>query len=148
MSILVNVDPRSEGAQKLIKLSDELMFNLYPKEICFLDTAEDLEQHRAFVLGVEEHGDLVAIGAAKVMTGYGELKRVFTLPECRGRGYARWIISTLEDYLQPLVSVAYLETGTLQPQSIRLYRSMNYRERGPFGEYLENGYSVFMEKHL
>lgn len=148
MSALVKVDPRSAAARRLFTLSNELMYALYPPEICFLDSPEELIEADAWVLGVEDQGELVAVGAAKIIDGYGELKRVFVLPEHRGKGYARRIIFSLESLLEVNVPVVRLETGTLQPESISLYRSMGYSERGPYGDYTDNGYSVFMEKQI
>ena len=39
-----------------------------------------------------------------------------------------------------------LETGLASPEAIRLYARLGYRETGPFGTYVDNGSSVYMEK--
>ena len=41
-----------------------------------------------------------------------------------------------------------LETGIRQPEAIALYRSFGYAERGPFGAYKPDPFSLFMEKRL
>jgi Acetyltransferase (GNAT) family. len=41
-----------------------------------------------------------------------------------------------------------LETGTHQPESVALYESLGYRIRTPFGGYIDDPLSVFMEKKL
>ncbi len=44
--------------------------------------------------------------------------------------------------------LARLETGIAQPEALGLYRAMGYYERAPFGAYLTDPLSVFMEKRL
>ena len=80
---------------------------------------------------------------------YGEIKRVFVLPEHRGKGLARAIMATLESLLRREgTALARLETGVAQPEALGLYRSLGYRERAPFGTYRPDPLSVFMEKVL
>ena len=44
------------------------------------------------------------------------------------------------------VTLFRLETGIKQPEALGLYRKLGYRERGPFGAYVADPLSVFMEK--
>lgn len=41
-----------------------------------------------------------------------------------------------------------LETGVYQPEALALYGRAGYVERGPFGDYVADPLSVFMEKEL
>ena len=41
-----------------------------------------------------------------------------------------------------------LETGIRNHAALRLYRGSGYHDRGPFGDYPDNGVSVFLEKTL
>jgi putative acetyltransferase len=41
-----------------------------------------------------------------------------------------------------------LETGIYQPEAIALYRKYGYQEIEPFGAYLPDPLSLFMEKKL
>jgi len=41
-----------------------------------------------------------------------------------------------------------LETGIHQPEALALYRRAGYAERAPFGEYVADPLSVYMEKTL
>ncbi len=80
---------------------------------------------------------------------YGEIKRVFVLPEQRGKGHARSIMLALEAGLrQQQTGIVRLEVGISQPEALSLYHSLGYRERGPFGAYRLDRWSVFMEKTL
>ena len=81
--------------------------------------------------------------------GYAELKRIFTTRAARGRGVAKAIVTALEEIAKGAgLSVVRLETGLASPEAIALYKRLGYREIGPFGEYAENGSSVFMEKDV
>ena len=83
------------------------------------------------------------IGAASLSTGHEgwpgdwvELERVFVLPEARGRGVARLLLSVAEDEARALgMSMIVLDTGFLQDQSIALYRSAGYRAIEPYGDW-------------
>lgn len=53
----------------------------------------------------------------------------------------------LEDYVKSAgVDVIRLEAGPRQPEALKLYRKPGYTERGPFGRYVPDPLSVFMEK--
>jgi putative acetyltransferase len=41
-----------------------------------------------------------------------------------------------------------LEAGAKQPEALALYQSAGFVEIGPFGEYLPDPFSIFMEKTL
>ena len=43
---------------------------------------------------------------------------------------------------------ARLETGIKQTAAIGLYKSLGYQERVPFGQYVTDPLSIFMEKQL
>ncbi|MEU5541773.1 GNAT family N-acetyltransferase [Streptomyces sioyaensis] len=59
--------------------------------------------------------------------GDAEIKRMFVLPEARGRGLARRILAALEaDARAAGRSRMVLETGTKQPEALELYASSGY----------------------
>lgn len=149
MTKLVQLDPRDPRASSLVELSNQHALSLYPPEVCYLDSADDMVANNSCLLGIEDGDQLVTIGAAKIMEGYGELKAVYTLPEHRGKGHARQIMLALERYLKDKgVWLVRLETGTLMPEAVRLYEKLGYVLTGPFNGYTNNGYSIFMEKSL
>jgi len=98
-------------------------------------------------------GDVVVgCGAVKTLDDdglYGEIKRMFVVPELRGRGVSKAILRALEAHLIVReIPCARLETGIRQPEAIGLYRRLGYRERGPFGRYTSDPLSLFMEKRF
>ena len=80
---------------------------------------------------------------------YAEIKRVFVLPQYRGRGLSRQIMGWIETELgRRGIKLCRLETGTRQPEALGLYAALGYVEREPFGNYRPDPLSVFMEKSL
>ena len=78
-----------------------------------------------------------------------EIKRMFVLPEQRGRGIASKILSQLELWALTLnYTQTILETGINQPEAIALYKKSGYSIVQNYGQYagLEN--SVCMKKNL
>ena len=146
------VDPLSPAAQRLLELADQLAAALYPPASNHLESADALARPNVTFIGAYDGPLLVGCGAIKRMDDggrYGEIKRVFTVEERRGRGIARAIMSDLEARLRDEgIRVARLETGVRQPEALALYRRLGYVERVPFGQYREDQLSVFMEKRL
>jgi putative acetyltransferase len=145
------LDPDSPEVQALIAVSDAYYVNLYPAESNHLESSDDLKKTNVLFVGCRIDGELVASGAAKIMQdddSYAEIKRVFVLDAQRGKGLSSRIMRFLETELQNRgVSLFRLETGTKQFEALGLYRKLGYQERGPYGSYGPDPYSVFMEKY-
>ncbi|MFF3545058.1 GNAT family N-acetyltransferase [Streptomyces platensis] len=81
--------------------------------------------------------------------GDAEIKRMFVLPEARGRGLARRILAVLEaDARAAGRSRMVLETGTKQPEALELYASSGYVMVEKFGLYRTYEDSRCMAKAL
>ena len=146
------LDPDSPEVQALIAASDAYYIDLYPAESNHLESGEDLKKPNVILLGCRVDGELVASAAAKILQDnddYAEIKRLFVLDRHRGRGLSNEIMCHLETELQNRgISLFRLETGIKQPEALGLYRKLGYRERGPFGSYVADPFSVFMEKRV
>ncbi len=80
---------------------------------------------------------------------YGEMKSMFVSEDARGKGVADALIRQLEDYARELdLPMIRLETGDLLHAAHRLYERHGFVKCGPFGDYVANKTSVFMEKRL
>lgn len=76
-----------------------------------------------------------------------EVKRMFVLPELRGRGIGAMLLNELECWTREKgFRHCILETGKNQPEAIRLYQKCGYRSIPNYGQYelVEN--SVCFEK--
>jgi len=146
------LDPDSAEVQALLAVSDAYYVNLYPAESNHLESSDELKNPNVLFVGCRIDGELVASGAAKIMQddgSYAEIKRVFVVDDHRGKGLSSQVMCFLETELQSRgVSLFRLETGIKQPEALGLYRKLGYLERGPFGSYRADPYSVFMEKQV
>jgi GNAT superfamily N-acetyltransferase len=92
----------------------------------------------------------VACGAIKEYApGIMEIKRMYTLPENRGKGIASKVLSELETWASELsYEKCILETGKKQPEAIRLYEQNGYKTIPNYGQYAKIENSVCFEKQL
>ncbi|MGV1011402.1 MAG: GNAT family N-acetyltransferase [Flavobacterium sp.] len=97
-----------------------------------------------------ENGIAIGCGAFKEYeTEIAEIKRMFTLPEHRGKGIAKAILSELENWAKEIkYSFSILETGYLQVDAIHLYTKLGYEVIENFGQYIGVENSVCMKKML
>jgi putative acetyltransferase len=143
-------DPTSPEVGDLIEQLDRHHAGLYPAESNHLVSAEQLQRPNVVFLAARLDGQVVGCGAFVNQGGeYAEIKRMFVRPEARGRKVGRRLLDELERRARAGgLRLARLETGVAQPEALRLYERAGYRRRGPFGDYSEDPWSVFMEKAL
>jgi putative acetyltransferase len=150
--IIGPLDPADPRVRALLDASDRYMNSLYPAESNHLESVAALQSPNVLFIGATLDDALIGCGAVKIQRDdglYGEIKRVFVLPEARGRGISRAIMQVLERHLVAQgVRLARLEAGISQPEALGLYRRLGYVERTPFGAYRPDPLSVFMEKGL
>jgi len=78
-----------------------------------------------------------------------ELKRMFVPVEHRGKGYAKAVLSALEEAAGTLgYRRLILETGTMQPAAIALYEAAGYERIPGFGYYRESPMNRCYAKRL
>ncbi|WP_395045820.1 GNAT family N-acetyltransferase [Flavobacterium sp.] len=78
-----------------------------------------------------------------------EIKRMFVLPDYRGKGIASKILSQLELWALELnYTQTILETGINQPEAIALYKKSGYLVTQNYGQYADAENSVCMKKVL
>jgi putative acetyltransferase len=79
-------------------------------------------------------GAVQAFGPDSDHPGDGEVKRMYVVPDARGRGFARALLAGLE---AAGYSTLRLATGALQPEAIALYESSGYTLTAPWGKYVD-----------
>ena len=88
-------------------------------------------------------------GMKKFAKGVMEIKRMYTLPEFRGRGIASTILSEIERWASDEnYSTCILETGKRQEDAVALYRKNAYREIPNYGPYVGVDNSICFEKNI
>jgi GNAT superfamily N-acetyltransferase len=85
--------------------------------------------HGAFLVGYDIDARAVCCGGLKRLPdGACEIKRMYVVPDARGRGIAGLLLTALEERARALgYEVARLDTGPRQPYSRRLYEHRGYR---------------------
>ncbi len=103
-----------------------------------------------YVLIAYDRGIPVGCGALKVFTSdVLEIKRMYILPEFRGRGIAFSILKELEQWALSLNYLqVILETGKNQPEALALYKKSNYLVIPNYGQYAHVENSVCFEKKI
>jgi len=101
-------------------------------------------------LVLESSGITVAGGALRRLEpGVGEIKRLWTAPDHRGRGYARRVLRALEEAaVRRGYHTVRLQTGILQGAAIGLYGSAGYQPVPPWGRYADDPRLLPYEKRL
>ncbi|MGL2965633.1 GNAT family N-acetyltransferase [Flavobacterium sp. XGLA_31] len=92
----------------------------------------------------------VGIGAYKEYdSNTVEIKRMYTLPEYRGKGIAKTILTSLEHWAQEEdYAISILETGSMQTDAIGLYQKLGYEITENFEPYVGVANSVCLKKKL
>ncbi|MCC3766661.1 GNAT family N-acetyltransferase [Streptomyces sp. UNOC14_S4] len=136
-----------------VKLSDQVQLEYAERyggegDLTPLDPAEFAPPCGLYLIAYEDDGTPVATGGWRSQEtseegyaeGDAELKRMFVVPEVRGRGLARRVLAALEADAAARGRVRMvLETGDRQPEAIALYLSVGYvpapRKFGVYREY-------------
>jgi len=97
---------------------------------------------------LSEDGRAVAGGGVKRSAAHaGEIKRMYVVPEARGRGVGAALLAALEELARDLgYAVVRLDTGAKQPRAQRMYLRAGYV---PVPDFNGNPYAAFWgEKRL
>jgi len=159
-------------ADHLLLLSDAYMASLYPADSNHLVSSESLRTGDASFIGAFQHDrdgsgegvthrKTLAVSASETLCvacvaarfyrteGYAEIKRLYVGKRWRGAGLAKRLMARIEaEIAEQGIQRVRLEMGIHQPEADALYRSLGYREIPPFGEYLPDPLSQFLEKAL
>jgi putative acetyltransferase len=97
-----------------------------------------------------ENGVAVACGAIKAFDDVSmEVKRMYTMPNARGKGVAAQVLAALELWAKELDYInCVLETGKKQPEAIALYNKCGYTITPNYGQYIGIDNSVCFKKQL
>lgn len=148
---IVEVSPDSADAVQLTGELDAHLWNHpYPPQSRHAFSVEKMLREGVVFFVAHYEGQLAGCGGIKIFEGdYGEVKRMFVRPEFRGKGLGKAMLSHLADYARRKdLDLLRLETGTYEVEAIGLYERFGFERRAPFGEYVEDPLSVYLEKRI
>jgi len=104
----------------------------------------------SYVLVAYENNKPVGCGAIREYApNTMEVKRMYTSPDCRGKGIATRILNELELWATEIsCQKCVLETGTKQLDAIGLYTKNGYKRIPNYGQYAGIDNSVCFEKEI
>lgn len=141
--------PDQAEVQAMFDEARALYLTIYPAGRTRLAQIPDLMKPDTTFWIVREDGKAIGCGALTRNDGWGEMKRMYVVASARRRNVGSLILETIEDYAEANgIPLLRLETGERQSAAISLYRSHGYKPRGPFGAYVDDEISLFMEKRL
>ena len=135
--------------QKLVKQLDDYLAVMDGEEHGFYDQYNKIDMLKNCVV-IFDNDEAVACGAIKELdTKSMEVKRMFTLPEKRGKGLASAILRELETWSKELgYEKTVLETGKKQVEAVALYNKCGYKIVPNYSQYIGVANSVCFEKIL
>ncbi|WP_147126350.1 GNAT family N-acetyltransferase [Shimia ponticola] len=141
--------PTHPDAVRLLDASQALMQEIFADEENFALDHAALAAPDIRFFTARDGATLLGCGAMQIKDGYGEVKSFYVSPAARGKGVGAALIRQIEDQARDEgLSVLNLETGDELAAACRLYERHGFTRCGPFGEYEDNGSSVFMTKTL
>jgi GNAT superfamily N-acetyltransferase len=112
-----------------------------PDRTSTVSPAEMVPPAGAFVLLVADGAVVAGGGVRRQSDGVAEIKRMFVVPEARGRGFGRQLLEGLEAAAADLgYERVRLDTAPSMPLAMAMYRRAGYRD---IGDYNGNSYAAF-----
>jgi len=109
-----------------------------------------VEPHGVFLVMRDDDDRAVGCGGiARFDDTRGEVKRMYVVPEARGRGLGRRLLEELEGEARRLgYASVVLETGDRQQEAVGLYESTGYERIPCYPPYASRELSICYEKRL
>ncbi|MCX4994207.1 GNAT family N-acetyltransferase [Streptomyces longwoodensis] len=158
----MNIRPVPLDHPDAVKLNDEVQAEYHVRygdggDATVLAPSDFQPPRGVYLIAYDERDRPVATGGWRSQDrndegnedGDAELKRMYVVPEVRGRGLARRMLAALEDDARAAGRVRMvLETGTQQPEAVALYTSSGYEPCVKFGYYRHHEASLCYAKAL
>lgn len=146
---IVRTDSNNQDFIELVKLLDADLAIRDGDDHAFYDQFNKLDRIK-HALVLYDNEKPVGCGAIKAYEPkIMEIKRMYTLSESRGKGFAIKILSELEKWATELnYEKCILETGNKQPEAISLYKKNGYTRIANYGQYTLVENSLCFQKQL
>lgn len=146
---LLRTDSQHPDFLSLVKELDDLLAELDGEEHAFYNSLNKIDTIKNAIV-VYDDDKPIACGAIREFSPTAmEVKRMYTVPEYRGKGIATKVLNELEKWAAELnYEKCVLETGIRQPDAIHLYTREGYKRIPNYGKYVNVENSVCFEKEL
>ena len=102
-----------------------------------------------FLVGYLDSTPVATGGLRRLSDDVLEIKRMYVVPEARGRGLSRVVLRRLEELAAEMgAKQVILETGSRQPEAMSLYETSGYEVIEGFGHYKDEPLSFSYGKTL
>jgi len=146
---LLRTDSENKDFIELVRKLDADLAERDGKDHSFYAQFNKIDRIKYAVVAYENEKP-VGCGAMKQYDAVSmEIKRMYVIPESRGKGIASNILSALENWASELsFTGCLLETGKRQPEAIQLYMKHGYKPVENYGQYIGVENSVCFKKGL
>ncbi|QSE98852.1 GNAT family N-acetyltransferase [Fulvivirga lutea] len=146
---ILKTDSSHSDFQVLVKQLDAYLAEIDGEEHSFYHQYNKVDALKHVVV-IYENNQPVGCGAFKELdSNTVEIKRMYVLPEQRGKGYATKILKALENWAaESEYQSCKLETGRRMPDAVAFYQSQGYAPIPNYGQYVGVENSVCFEKQL
>jgi len=149
MATIIRTDSENKDFVKLVRELDADLAKRDGKDHGFYAQFNKIDKIKYVVVAYE---DAVPVGCGAIKeyaSDTMEVKRMYTLPNRRGKGIATDVLRELEQWAAELsYSKCILETGKKQPEAIRLYEKNGYSRVPNYGQYAGIENSVCFKKMI
>ena len=146
---LIRTDSDNKDFIYLVKFLDAELAELDGDEHVFYAQLNKTDKIKHVILAYENDKPISCGAIREYSPTTTEVKRMYTLPENRGKGIATKVLIELEKWASELsYQKCILETGWRQPDAIRLYEKNGYRRISNYGKYAGIENSVCFEKKI
>jgi GNAT superfamily N-acetyltransferase len=146
---LVRTNSDNQDFKLLVKQLDDYLAELDGEEHAFYNQLNKIDKLKHVIVAYENNSPVGCGAIREYSPEKMEVKRMYTLPEHRGKGIAATILAELENWASELsYTTCVLETGKRQPEAIGLYKKSGYKIIPNYGKYAQMDNSVCFEKEL
>ena len=149
MITLLRTDSKNKDFIKLVKFLDIYLAEKDGEEHSFYAQFNKIDQIKNVVIAYENENPIGCGAIKEYEPKVMEIKRMYTLPQSRGKGTAAKILCELERWANELsYEKCILETGKRQLEAIDFYKKCGYKLIPNYGQYTNAVNSLCFEKHL
>ena len=146
---LIQTDSDNKDFIQLVKQLDAELAILDGDEHAFYAQLNKTDKIKHVIVAYENDKPISCGAIREYSPTIMEVKRMYTIPESRGKGIATKVLNELEKWTTELAyQKCILETGKRQPDAIWLYQKNGYKMIPNYGKYVEMENSVCFEKEI